>query len=808
MSVAEEEKKSGVRVAVEGCGHGTLHAIYASVEESCRVKGWDGVDLLIIGGDFQAVRNQHDLNVTAMPVKYRRMADFHEYYSGTRTAPYLTIFIGGNHEASNHLFELYYGGWVAPNIYYLGAANVIRLGPLRIAGLTGIWKGYDYRKPHFERLPYNQEDINSIYHVREIDVRKLLSLRSQVDIGLSHDWPQGVEHHGDYKWLFRKRRDFEADSSVGKLGSAAARQCLDRLRPPYWFSAHLHTKYAAVYSHEESEVSQHGSSRSAGGFIEELSGNVTPRPEDRQQVSAWQQFQDPAQQDDAEQRATISEDQETKLQQEGQPGAASTPQYSYDETFNKIGRENGLERTVLMTSRSRFSSEDPDPIPNLDGCFYSRPSKRQRVETGPSDPASDLPSTENRADTTGDQLDGAKASVPEPVKPVVANPDAIDIDMSDDDESTTVAIEDTAASRSKPLQISRETAKNADIDTVKKHDTSHSLSEESEDGGVKLTTPSSPFTPMPSISSLRHEVHSSHDSIESSTTLSDAEQKPPSAPFDPQPLPSRSAGGFSEQSHSGKKPDTEPQVVQSNDDVPQEIKDQLAALSHNFVKKAPVEVSAPLPFPEDITNKTTYFLALGKCEMYQEFLQLLEIQSITSEEEIKRPLKLSYDPEWLAIQRVFASELQLGGSPKDRVPQHRGDTYYRDRITEEQEWVTEHVVKPGKLQVPENFSVTAPLYDPRLQVAPEEMPREVTNPQTSTYCDLIGIENKFDMSEQERDSRVQQGPRPESSEFQAYHSRPRQHGQGGGRGRGNHRRGGGGGGNRGRGRGRGRGRRL
>jgi hypothetical protein len=34
-------------------GHGTLHAIYASVEESCRAKGWDTVDLLIIGGDFQ-----------------------------------------------------------------------------------------------------------------------------------------------------------------------------------------------------------------------------------------------------------------------------------------------------------------------------------------------------------------------------------------------------------------------------------------------------------------------------------------------------------------------------------------------------------------------------------------------------------------------------------------------------------------------------------------------------------------------------------------------------------------------------------
>jgi lariat debranching enzyme len=42
------------------------------------------------------------------------------YYSGEKKAPVLTIFIGGNHEASNYLQELPYGGWVAPDIYYLG----------------------------------------------------------------------------------------------------------------------------------------------------------------------------------------------------------------------------------------------------------------------------------------------------------------------------------------------------------------------------------------------------------------------------------------------------------------------------------------------------------------------------------------------------------------------------------------------------------------------------------------------------------------------------------------------------------------
>lgn len=48
------------------------------------------------------------------------------YYSGEKKAPVLTVFIGGNHEASNHLQELPYGGWVAPNIYYLGMCLWVR----------------------------------------------------------------------------------------------------------------------------------------------------------------------------------------------------------------------------------------------------------------------------------------------------------------------------------------------------------------------------------------------------------------------------------------------------------------------------------------------------------------------------------------------------------------------------------------------------------------------------------------------------------------------------------------------------------
>ena len=65
--------------------------------------------------------------------------------SGVKHAPVLTIFIGGNHEASNVLQSLYYGGWVAPNIYFLGYAGVVQFGGLRIGGLSGIYHNRHYR---------------------------------------------------------------------------------------------------------------------------------------------------------------------------------------------------------------------------------------------------------------------------------------------------------------------------------------------------------------------------------------------------------------------------------------------------------------------------------------------------------------------------------------------------------------------------------------------------------------------------------------------------------------------------------------
>ncbi|KAK9446782.1 lariat debranching enzyme, C-terminal domain-containing protein [Limtongia smithiae] len=238
-----------LNIAFEGCCHSELDKIYRAVSQLNK-----RVDLLIIGGDFQAARNIRDVNCMSIPPKYRRLGDFAEYYSGRKTAPLLTLFIGGNHEASNYMWELYYGGWVAKNIYYLGAAGVVNIGGVRIGGLSGIWNSRDYFKGHYERLPYNERTKRSIYHIRQYDVLKLYQLSGNVDVMLSHDWPAGIEHHGDLAELLRKKEFFRNDIKNHELGSPPAMALLKKIKPRWWLSAHLHVRFPGVVRHEEGEV--------------------------------------------------------------------------------------------------------------------------------------------------------------------------------------------------------------------------------------------------------------------------------------------------------------------------------------------------------------------------------------------------------------------------------------------------------------------------------------------------------------------------------------------------------------------------
>nr|CAB3236283.1 lariat debranching enzyme-like [Phallusia mammillata] len=238
-----------MHIAVEGCCHGELDKIYETLQFIEKQEGIE-IELLLCCGDFQAVRDEADLQCMAVPDKHKSMQDFWQYYSEKKTAPFLTIFIGGNHEASNYLQELPYGGWVAPNIFYLGYAGAVNYKGLRIGGVSGIFKQHDYTRGRFEKPPYTESTKRSVYHVRHMDIFRLKQLKQPMDIMMSHDWPNGIVNHGDKEKLIETKWHFERDIRTNQLGSLPSWQLLQTLQPQYWFSGHLHVKFPALVNHD------------------------------------------------------------------------------------------------------------------------------------------------------------------------------------------------------------------------------------------------------------------------------------------------------------------------------------------------------------------------------------------------------------------------------------------------------------------------------------------------------------------------------------------------------------------------------
>eukprot|EP01125_Pyxidicula_operculata_P016287 TRINITY_DN5580_c0_g2_i1.p1 TRINITY_DN5580_c0_g2~~TRINITY_DN5580_c0_g2_i1.p1 ORF type:complete len:280 (-),score=59.62 TRINITY_DN5580_c0_g2_i1:99-938(-) len=133
----------------------------------------------------------------------------------------------------------------------MGYANVLDFAGIKIGGLSGIYKRYHFRMGHFEKPPYNDETIRSVYHQREIDVFKLLQLSGSPNIFLSHDWPLGIHKDGNTGQLLRQKKHFKEDIDKNELGSPALEKLLRVLQPEFWFAAHLHVKFPAVVRHDE-----------------------------------------------------------------------------------------------------------------------------------------------------------------------------------------------------------------------------------------------------------------------------------------------------------------------------------------------------------------------------------------------------------------------------------------------------------------------------------------------------------------------------------------------------------------------------
>ena len=245
-SKIESSEDRTINIIVTGCIHGCMDKMYKDIQEFEK-QNKKKIDLVLCTGDFETMRNEEDLQFLSCPEHYRTMGDFHKYYSSKVKAPYLTIFIGGNHEASNYLEQIYYGGYVAENIYYLGRGGVINVKGLRIGGISGIFNKFDYFRGHFEK---NENDIKgdkkSIFHYREFEIAKMSHIKNKLDIFMTHDWPTNIIDSKDFNRIFKLYPQNKETILAGTLGSFPAEFILKLLKPNYYICGHMHFYYTNV----------------------------------------------------------------------------------------------------------------------------------------------------------------------------------------------------------------------------------------------------------------------------------------------------------------------------------------------------------------------------------------------------------------------------------------------------------------------------------------------------------------------------------------------------------------------------------
>ncbi|KAL0220193.1 hypothetical protein RCL1_000048 [Eukaryota sp. TZLM3-RCL] len=239
-----------MRLAVSGCVHGCLNRLY----DRCLQQK---VDVLLCTGDFQGMRDVSDLASMAVTSHDKlKLGDFYSYFIGEKTAHVLTLVVGGNHENSTFFCQMKDGGWLAPNIFFIGFSGIYKLGDLTIAGLSGIHKSYDYNKGYHERFPLNESDKRSIYHIREFECSKISSYNGKIDILLTHDWPLDITFHGDASQLFRIKPQIREDAVNHRLGSPGISNIIQGKKPTFCFASHHHIKWGCTVRHADGSSSE------------------------------------------------------------------------------------------------------------------------------------------------------------------------------------------------------------------------------------------------------------------------------------------------------------------------------------------------------------------------------------------------------------------------------------------------------------------------------------------------------------------------------------------------------------------------
>jgi lariat debranching enzyme len=243
----EKNNKNTINIAITGCIHGHLSQLYTDLLEY-QNKNNLNIDLVLCTGDFECMIKEDDLNYLNCPPKYKHMGDFHKYYEGILPIPFLTIFIGGNHEASNILNDFFYGGYITEKIYYLGRCGIINYKGIIIGGISGIYNKYDYLKGHYENNINSK--TKSIFHQREFELAKISNFSKKIDIFMSHDWPYNIINKNDIKKICEIKPYWD---DIENIGSIPNKFLLDLLKPKNWICGHMHFYYKNIMKFDNNE---------------------------------------------------------------------------------------------------------------------------------------------------------------------------------------------------------------------------------------------------------------------------------------------------------------------------------------------------------------------------------------------------------------------------------------------------------------------------------------------------------------------------------------------------------------------------
>ena len=80
---------------------------------------------------------------------------------------------------------------------------------MKIGGLSGIYKDYDYFKGHHEINLLKHK--KNLYHNREFEIAKLNQITEKIDILVSHDWPNSIVKPKDFAQICKVKRHFRKD---------------------------------------------------------------------------------------------------------------------------------------------------------------------------------------------------------------------------------------------------------------------------------------------------------------------------------------------------------------------------------------------------------------------------------------------------------------------------------------------------------------------------------------------------------------------------------------------------------------------